>query len=138
MRVGVGRTTCDRLVCWGSPSSFIRLLTTVVAGKPSAEWFSWLPPRRLAPSRRALALLYAATIKAMDAMLYPPLTPHQSIWLLSKGASFVPLAIPWSDQLFVSRSDRDNHTPDAALGARGIVGTWERGNSGTREREDRG
>ncbi len=50
-------TTRGRLVSWRSPSSFVRLLTTVVAGKPSAEWFSWLPPRRLAPSRRVLALL---------------------------------------------------------------------------------
>src|SRR5437762_2146559 len=49
--------TCVRLLSWGSPSSFVRALTTVGAGKPSAEGFDRLPPRQLAASGRVLALL---------------------------------------------------------------------------------
>ena len=41
----------------GVTPQFCPMLTTVGAGKPSAELFSWLPPRQLASSGRVLALL---------------------------------------------------------------------------------
>lgn len=80
---GVGGTTCGRLVCRGSPPSFIRLLTTVVAGKPSAERFSWLPPRQLAPSWRVLALLLGFDyLFRWLATLSPPLRHSHHLYRL--------------------------------------------------------
>ena len=100
-----GRTTCDRLVSWRSPPSFVRLLTTVAAGKPSAERLSWLPPRRLASSRRVLALLYAYL-----SPLYPVSVAIDVLALMHSHVLRVPRIM----------FDRDYHTIDCAQEAIGL------------------